>query len=374
MIIARLIYILCCIEIIWINIVYTDYTPILLIPIMLGVPVISFFIMFVARENCDIEFKSNTESIVVGEKAVFGIRVHNSSIFPVLNSKYRLIITNELTGMTEVKYVRITIGARKSEVIYFDITGKHCGNMAVELEWVKLYDYINIFTSKIKTDSKIILSVFPETLQTEVSVTDTNEEIYESEIFSKVRPGDDASEIFDIRELKPGDKIQRIHWKLSMKYEKMLVKEYSLPIADNNTILFEVDREYKDNEEHLDVMITAFISLCLGMLNCTEQISYKIAYIDKYTDILNVIRIDSEEELYNTVKTLFSFAKINDNKELLHTYCDNTKNVVSEKIYYFTNKNNENVTKIAKIYGIANTMKIFEYTESGKILPEEMYI
>ena len=246
--------------------------------------------------------------------------------------------------------------------------------MAVELEWVKLYDYINIFTSKIKTDSKIILSVFPETLQTEVSVTDTNEEIYESEIFSKVRPGDDASEIFDIRELKPGDKIQRIHWKLSMKYEKMLVKEYSLPIADNNTILFEVDREYKDNEEHLDVMITAFISLCLGMLNCTEQISYKIAYIDKYTDILNVIRIDSEEELYNTVKTLFSFAKINDNKELLHTYCDNTKNVVSEKIYYFTNKNNENVTKIAKIYGIANTMKIFEYTESGKILPEEMYI
>ena len=118
MIIARLIYILCCIEIIWINIVYTDYIPILLIPIMLGVPVISFFIMFVARENCDIEFKSNTESIVVGEKAVFGIRVHNSSIFPVLNSKYRLIITNELTGMTEVKYVRIPIGARKSEVIY----------------------------------------------------------------------------------------------------------------------------------------------------------------------------------------------------------------------------------------------------------------
>ena len=75
-----------------------------------------------------------------------------------------------------------------------------------------------------------------------------------------------------------------------------------------------------------------------------------------------------------TISRMYADAKINDNKELLHTYCDNTKNVVSEKIYYFTNKNNENVTKIAKIYGIANTMKIFEYTESGKILPEEMYI
>ena len=374
MFISRLIYILCCIEIIWINIVYTDYTPILLIPIILGVPVILFFIMFVTRENFYVEFKCNTESIVVGEKAVFGIRAHNGSVFPILNSKYRLTVTNELTGEKEVKYVRIPVGAKKSEVIYFDYTGEHCGNMAVELEWVRIYDYINLFTSKIKINSRLIISIFPVEEQATVKVAANNENVAESNIFSKTKPGDDASEIFDIRDLKPGDKLQRIHWKLSSKYEKMLVKEYSLPIADNYVLLIEIDEEYREKPEKLDTMISAYISLGLSMLECIDRVSYKVGYIDRNTGSIECMRIQNEEELYEAVRTIFSFAKINGQNELLHRYCESIKNVNAENIYYFVNEDNDNVRKIARAYNITNNMRTFEYRTAGSVLPEEIYI
>lgn len=57
-----------------------------------------------------------------------------------------------------------------------------------------------------------------------------NETSADSDRFSTYKKGDDPSEIFDIREYADGDKIQRIHWKLSSKTGDLMVKEGSLPL------------------------------------------------------------------------------------------------------------------------------------------------
>ena len=37
----------------------------------------------------------------------------------------------------------------------------------------------------------------------------------ESDSYSTIKGGDDPSEVFAIREYREGDRLQRIHWKLS---------------------------------------------------------------------------------------------------------------------------------------------------------------
>jgi hypothetical protein len=46
-----------------------------------------------------------------------------------------------------------------------------------------------------------------------------------------VVPGDDPSELYDLRDYRPGDRITRIHRKLSDKFNRLIVKEYGRVIA-----------------------------------------------------------------------------------------------------------------------------------------------
>ena len=47
----------------------------------------------------------------------------------------------------------------------------------------------------------------------------------EAESYDDFQPGTDVSQIFDVREYRPGDRLQRIHWKLSAKSDGLLVRE-----------------------------------------------------------------------------------------------------------------------------------------------------
>ena len=52
----------------------------------------------------------------------------------------------------------------------------------------------------------------------------------ESFRYSGARPGDDPGETFDIREYQEGDSIRQIHWKLTGKLDKMMIRQRSFPV------------------------------------------------------------------------------------------------------------------------------------------------
>ena len=47
----------------------------------------------------------------------------------------------------------------------------------------------------------------------------------ESFRYSGSRPGDDPGETFDIREYREGDSIRQIHWKLTGKMDRLIIRE-----------------------------------------------------------------------------------------------------------------------------------------------------
>ena len=51
----------------------------------------------------------------------------------------------------------------------------------------------------------------------------------EGDEYEKERSGDAPTEIFQIREFRPGDRMQQIHWKSSARSGELMTKEYSMP-------------------------------------------------------------------------------------------------------------------------------------------------
>ena len=55
--------------------------------------------------------------------------------------------------------------------------------------------------------------------------------------------------------MQPGDKLQRVHWKLSAKSEDLMVKDFGMPLCSR--VCLYVDMNYRTREEYSDRMTMA---------------------------------------------------------------------------------------------------------------------
>ena len=63
--------------------------------------------------------------------------------------------------------------------------------------------------------------------------------------------------------MQPGDKLQRVHWKLSAKSDDLMVKDFGMPLCSR--VCLYVDMYYKTREEYSDRMTMA-LSVGLSLL------------------------------------------------------------------------------------------------------------
>ena len=85
----------------------------------------------------------------------------------------------------------------------------------------------------------------------------------DSDTSSKTKSGEDVSEVFGLREYRPGDRWQKVHWKMTARQEHIWVKEYSLPIGASVVLAAENGRKEKIPGN----FIRAFASLRLDFLH-----------------------------------------------------------------------------------------------------------
>ena len=68
------------------------------------------------------------------------------------------------------------------------------------------------------------------------------------------KKGSDYSETFQLREYVPGDSIKQIHWKLSEKLDKLVVREASLPVQKSTLVFWDKYAENGFSPEEADAM------------------------------------------------------------------------------------------------------------------------
>lgn len=178
-----------------------------------------------------------------GENAEVTFRVTNKSIFPV--SEVRIVFYYRSTCLKPKKdYVSLSLKPRSREKAILRIPAEFCGPISVEARGYYIFDSMHLFflykrvKKKDRLEAKCRFYVIPKLEEVSVRIPVPRvSEAEESILYSKVKKGDDPSEIFDIREYQEGDKIHRIHWKLSSKRNTYMVKDFSLPISTSTCVL-----------------------------------------------------------------------------------------------------------------------------------------
>ena len=103
---------------------------------------------------------------------------------------------------------------------------EHCGIYRMDARWVRIYDYISLFSRKKKITAQMEVAVLPTRYPMRLEYLHTAETGDERADKKAPFPGNDYEEIRQIREYRDGDLIRHIHWKQTARSGNLWVKEY----------------------------------------------------------------------------------------------------------------------------------------------------
>lgn len=168
------------------------------------------------------------------------------------------------------------------------------GNYNVILRQVRLYDYTGIFYSTKKINISKNVCVLPKvTTISEEAVELINQQFMNLANQNSISRELDYSDITDLSEFRSGDQLKNVHWKLSAKYEKLIVAKRGTPDASDLVVLLDInlDRDKKLISEYLDKLVS--ISFLLITLKIKHYLSW---YSSKENDVTRVF-VANEDDL-----------------------------------------------------------------------------
>lgn len=332
MIITRLCYLALLIGTGLFAILYTDTLSILLLLVVIILPIILFLLLLATRLLVKIQIELDDTITTIGTPVPIKLKIRNFSIFPLPNATARVSYVNEFTGLKEKNEISFPINAASIQTAFLDISSKYSGIINLKIHSIVIFDYFRLFSLKLKQEKEAKLTFLPDTFPINAQLRQNVLTDEESNVFSKTKKGDDPSEIFAIRDYVGGDKLNRIHWKLSSKQDTLMVKDFSLPINNNIVILLELGTPNENNRfELLDSIMRTTMSLSQTL--CDAEIEHKICWYDCKTSQLIEKNVKIPEDMYDAIGSVLH-SKIADTPETFKLWSDS--HIRSSRIVYIT--------------------------------------
>lgn len=280
--------------------VLVDNVGTLLILILsITIPLLSILLAIIASKNTTamVDVKGSGHK---GEEIPIVLTIVNNGFLPITKLAICISCRNQLNKQTAETEIICSIGAKSSQDIVEHFTCEYCGNLSVSVKSIKIFDYLHIFSvlAKIEEIIQKKIVIVPELFLSEIVLVDQMNTMSESDIYSMEKAGNDASETFLIREYYPGDSIKNIHWKLSQKVDKTMVRELGLPIVNDVLVVFDmavINREKLPSPKGIDTLVEVFASICHSM--CQSEIQFIAAYKDSKTHRIATYDIKSADDI-----------------------------------------------------------------------------
>jgi hypothetical protein len=145
------------------------------------------------------------------------------------------------------------------------------------------------------------VAVQPDTFEPRVVLVPNPLGSDDSEAYSQERPGADLTETFQIREYTPGDSPKQIHWKLSGKLDRLIVRDPGLPISKNVLVFWERTGENQD-PAIIDTQAEVVISLCRSLVD--NGIQFVVGWNDTDRNLCVLHRIREMDEFVGIIPRL----------------------------------------------------------------------
>ena len=341
---GTLVYALLCLAGVFICIFYLEFGTVAIAGILVCIPIFMFlFLIFMrTRVSASVDSKnpvSEKDDMDKPARAAITLSVENRNHFlPITKGVVRVRYINYFSGESGKMKVNFSVDSGRKRDRRIVVPMVNCGDLAITVEKVRIYDYLSIFAWTIgKHYPTQHVLIVPPTKDFYLGRDRWyNETDQDSDRFSLYKKGDDPSEVFDIREYADGDKIQRIHWKLSSKTGSLMVKDGSLPLTKALHIFIDlcVPGEGEAKHQLANRLVQGIYSISLYMIE--HAIPQHFIWFNRENDVIEERLVEHEEELLWMFQDLFRSRPYSAPGELVEAYLAWDQGRPMEQALYLT--------------------------------------
>ena len=181
-------------------------------------------------------------------------------------------VRNLLTGALTTYPVSLAPAASRPAEFNLELDSSICGARVIALDTARLVDEMGFTSLALDGVSyRETFTVYPQVVDIQVDPRQSASASLEGVSYDPHRSGQDPSEVFDLRSYREGDSVRSIHWKLSTRFDDVLVREASRPQDHAIAILFGIFAHDFEESERPQVLsaalgLTASVSLSLMRL------------------------------------------------------------------------------------------------------------
>lgn len=230
---------------------FHSYLNFLLLVGLLVFPIYSVYGVYKVRDAFRLELMTPLEPMEKGSEFLLRIVLRNPTWFPLLNATIKLEVENTFYREDGVHFLNVPVRTRKATEISYPMVMDYSGRFCANVKYIRFTDLLGICELKVdlKESAECLILPAGELRNREAGHIYINGV---TEAMESKEKGYDFSDVSGIREYIPGDKLQNIHWKLSVKKDELMVKERVSVSAMQLHVLVELAN---DDEMRVDAVL-----------------------------------------------------------------------------------------------------------------------
>lgn len=257
------------------------------------------------------------------------LEVENPTWLPVGQVCCTVELENHLTGETACVPVCLHPGVRTTQRVALQFASHYCGDIKLYTRKVRVSELTGCIRFAAPLYAEVKLTALPELPPVNLLLQYPALTPDDGDAWLEGRKGSDYTQTLQLREYAPGDHIKQIHWKLSSKLDKTIVRDPSYPVSRSLLLFWDKTARVATAAE-MNAMAECICGICRAV---SEQgFAYTLAWNDGQT--LLQTPVDSEDALLQAMPRLLkSGCRDADNSAL--AYLDG-QTLPYSKILYFT--------------------------------------
>lgn len=266
------------------------------------IPLVSILVHLHIRSRLRLELSADA-NLHKGGTGELRVTVVNPTIFPA-SMRCSLEIRSLLNGTSQKLDLDFS-ASRGTHTFPAELGSAYCGRLRISAETLRLYDCFSLIGIRVPCVSKCHVTVQPDGFETKLSLLSVMGGIEDSDSYSQERPGWDLTEIFQLREYVPGDSPRQVHWKLSGKLDRLIVRDPGLPIVQDVLLFWERTGE-TDAAEVIDAQAEAVVSIARALLD--QSVQFRLGWNDTTENRCILHQITDLDDLIGVLPRLLSAA------------------------------------------------------------------
>lgn len=198
-----------------------NYLAHFLLILCLVLPVLSLALSLPGMVRCRLSLSGAPAELERGSQGRWLVSVEKPGDLPLARLSVKLTGENLLTGQKRPHQLVLRGVARRRPMELSALT-EHCGILELRADRARVYDYLGLFSKRVPPPQPGRMVCRPVPAEVELPRFPEGQSVLPSPAGTAKKS---AGEDWDLRPYRPGDPMRSVHWKLSSKWDELIVRE-----------------------------------------------------------------------------------------------------------------------------------------------------